>query len=318
MEGNRAVGIEYVRCGKRVQAYAGREVILAGGVFNSPQLLMLSGIGPADHLKQHGITTLIDVPGIGQNLQDHLGALVSGTRPVAGPFRREMRFDRMALNMTRAYLFGTGPATALPGGLHGYVRTDSSRTVPDIQLTFRGVSAKPHLWFPGIAKPYPDQCGVRTNILHPQSRGRIELHSLNPLEHVRIFSNHLAVDQDIGTMIAGVRVARELLRQKALDGYRGKEISPGPECTSDRNIAAWLRKVVSTVHHPSGTCAMGTHPEAVVDGALRVHGTERLRVVDGSTLPDLVSGNINACVIMIAEKASDTILGKPFPPSALA
>ena len=317
MEGNRAVGVEYVRRGKRMQAHAGREVILASGVFNSPQLLMLSGIGPADYLRQHGIAPIIDSPGIGQNLQDHLGALVSATRPVAGPFRREMRFDRMALNMTRAYLFGTGPATALPGGLHGYVKTDPSLPVPDIQLTFRGVSATPHLWFPGIAKPYPDQCGVRANILHPESRGKLLLRSTNPFDQVRIMSNHLAVDHDIHTMIAGVRVARDLLRQKALDGFRGKETSPGPERTSDADIAAWLRNVVSTVHHPSGTCAMGTHPEAVLDGALRVRGAERLRVVDGSALPDLVSGNINACVVMIAEKASDAILGKPSPPPAL-
>jgi 4-pyridoxate dehydrogenase len=310
LDGARATGVEYVRRGETRNAHAAREVILAGGVFNSPQLLMLSGIGPAQHLRAHGIEPVIDLPGVGQNLQDHLGALVSAIRPVPGPFRREMRVDRMALNMTRAYLFGTGPATALPGGLHGYVRTESGLSAPDIQFMFRGVSAQPHLWFPGFKDAYVDHCGVRANILHPESRGEIRLRSANPLEGVRITPNFLTRDADVGTLIRGVRIARELLQQKALDRFRGDEVAPGARRTTDAELAAWLRKAVNTVHHPCGTCAMGTGADAVLDPELRVRGTERLRVVDGSAMPDLVSGNINACVVMIAEKASDAILGK--------
>jgi 4-pyridoxate dehydrogenase len=317
-EGKRAVGIEYRRRGKLVQARASREVILSGGVFNTPQLLMLSGIGPAAHLREHGITPVIDVPMLGKNLQDHLGALVSAIRPVPGPFRREMRVDRMAINMTRAYFFGTGPATALPGGMHGYVRTRSGLDTPDIQFTFRGVSSAPHLWFPGFKDAYVDQCGVRTNILHPESRGEVLLRSANPFDKVRIVSNYLSRDNDIKTMIAGVKVARELLYQPALAKYRGKEVAPGTQRQSDADIAAWLRKAADTVHHPCGTCAMGADDTSVLDGELRFKGIDNLRVVDGSALPDLVSGNINACVLMIAEKASDAILGRsPIPPAVL-
>jgi choline dehydrogenase-like flavoprotein len=316
MKGTRATGVEYLRRGKTRCAHAGREVILAGGVYNSPQLLMLSGIGPAAHLREHGVTPVVDLPGVGQNLQDHLGALVSAVRPIAGPFRREMRIDRMAINMTRAYLFGTGPATSLPGGLHGYVRTESDLSAPDIQFMFRGVSAAPHLWFPGLKDAYVDHCGVRANILHPESRGEIRLQSADPLGKVKILPNFLSRDADIRTMICGVRMAREILHQRALDRFRGDEVAPGPKRVSDSDLTSWLRKAVNTVHHPCGTCAMGTGTDSVLDPELKVRGVERLRVVDGSALPDLVSGNINACVMMIAEKASDAILGRQSPAPA--
>lgn len=310
LEGTRAIGIEYLRDGALTRVFAEREVILSGGVFNSPQLLMLSGIGPADVLKQHGITPVIDAPQVGQNLQDHLGALVSTTRPVAGPFRREMRVDRMAVNLIRAYCFGTGPATSLPGGLHGYVRLHDSSPAPDIQFTFRGVSAEPHLWFPGFAKPYPDHCGVRTNILHPESRGEVQLRSADPFDKLRIVPNFLSEPNDIRTLIAGAKIARELLAQKPLGAFRGEEVAPGRAVQTDAEWTAWLRKALSTVHHPSGTCAMGASSDSVLDGELRLRGAEGLRVVDGSAMPDLVSGNINACILMMAEKASDYILGR--------
>ena len=310
MDGARARGVEYMKGGKLIQARAEREVILSGGVFNSPQLLMLSGIGPVDHLKSHGIAPLIDAPQLGKNLQDHLGAHVSATRPIAGPFRREMRVDRMVINLIRAFCFGSGPATSLPGGLHGYVKLYDDSPVPDIQFTFRGVSASPHLWFPGIAKPYPDHCGVRANLLHPASRGEVLLRSADPFDKTRIVSNFLSAPNDIRTMIAGAKIARQLLRQKPLDSFRGQEVSPGPEVQSDADWTAWLRDAADTVHHPCGTCAMGAGDEAVLDGKLRLRGAEGLRVVDASAMPDLVSGNINACVLMIAEKASDDILGR--------
>ena len=247
---------------------------------------------------------------VGRNLQDHLGALVSNLRPVAGPFRREMRFDRMMLNMTRAYLFGTGPATRLPGGMHGYFKTDSKLSTPDIQFMFRGVSVAPHLWFPGFKDAYVDHCGIRVNILHPESRGYIALRSADPFERVRIVSNFLSEPADLDTMVAGVRFAREIMAQRALSEFRGDEIAPKPQRQSAADIKEWLKTAVTTVHHPSGTCAMGSGADAVVGEDLRVKGTEGLRVVDGSVMPDLVSGNINACVLMIAEKASDHILGQ--------
>jgi choline dehydrogenase-like flavoprotein len=311
LQGTRATGIEYLHRGQRRVAHAAREVILSGGVFNSPQLLMLSGIGPADHLTATGIAPRLDLPGVGGNLQDHIAAMVTGTRPEPGPFVREMRVDRMPFSMVRAYLFGSGPATVLPSGLHGYIRTEPGLDAPDIQFIYRGVSTAPHLWFPGIRKPEPDRCGVRPILLHPESRGTVRLRSDDPLAPVEIRQNFFVVSNDMARLRRGVRLARELLAEKALDRFRGAEIAPGPKRESDADLDAWIRATALTAHHPSGTCAMGTGDTAVLDNDLRVRGAEGLRVVDASAMPDLVSGNINACVIMVAEKAADAILGRP-------
>lgn len=317
IDGMRASGIEFLRRGKTTTARARREVILAGGSFNTPQLLMVSGIGPADHLREHGIAPILDLAGVGGNLQDHLSVPVAGTRPEPGLFLKELRLDRMTISMARAHLFGTGPATMLPGGLHGYVRVNPSTGVPDIQLMFRAVASRPRLWFPGLRAPVPDSCGVRVNLLHPKSRGRIRLRSANPLDRVRLTGGFLTEEDDIRTLRHGVRFARDLLARKTLDRYRGIETVPGPKITSDAETEKWIRKSVVTVHHPAGTCAMGTGAGAVVDGDLRLRGMEALRVVDASVMPDLVSGNINACVVMIAEKASDAIRGRtPLPAAA--
>lgn len=311
MQGTRVRGVGILRNGSREEVRADREVILSAGAFNTPQILMLSGIGPAAELRSHGIEPRVDLPGVGANLQDHLGVLVSATRPIPGPFQKELRFDRMAVSMLRAHLFGTGPATMLPGGLHGYLRLNKSLGVPDVQLMFRAVNAHPHLWFPGVRKPNQDSCGVRVNLIHPKSRGRVSLRSSDPLSKVRIQGNFLTVEEDIRTMRDGVRFARELMMQKCLESFRGKESTPGPKVNTDSEIDAWIRRTTVTVHHPAGTCAMGHAADSVVDGAMRVKGTEGLRVVDASVMPDLVSGNINACVVMIAEKASDIVRGLP-------
>ena len=315
MDGTRAVGIEYRHRGKSKTALGSAEIILSGGVYNSPQLLMLAGIGPKDHLKSHGIDPLIDLPGVGANLQDHLGVIVGATRPNPGPFLDDMRFDRMTVSMVRAFLLGTGPATSLPGGLHGYFKTKDGLDSPDIQLIFRAVSSDPHLWFPGIRKPYEDRCGIRPILLHPKSRGRVTLQSSDPFEKVHIVQNFFDDPDDIETLRRGVKLSREMLANKALDDFRGVEVSPGLAVTQDEDIDQWIRKRSSTAHHPSCTCAMGTGDMAVLDEHLRVRGAENLRVVDASAMPDLVSGNINACVLMIAEKASDHILGlEPLAP----
>lgn len=318
LRGTRAVGIEYLQAGRRAEARAGREVILAGGVFNSPQLLMLSGIGPAAHLGEHGIGVVLDHPGVGANLQDHIAVHVAGTRPEPGPFVRELRADRMPVSMLRGYLFGTGPATELPSGLHSFLRTQPGLGAPDIQLIYRGVSTAPHLWFPGIRRPEADRCGVRPILLHPESRGRIGLRSADPAAPVRIRQNFFAVGKDMETLRRGVRIGRELLAHNALDGFRGEEVSPGPGRRSDADLDAYIRATALTAHHPCATCAMGTDEDAVLDAELRVRGAEALRVVDAAAMPDIVSGNINACVIMLAEKAADAILGRPpLPPAAL-
>jgi len=313
LDGTRARGIEYKQGGSTQRANAAREVILAAGAFNTPQLLMLSGIGPAEHLRSFGISVAADLP-VGKNLQDHLGAYMTYTRPSPGTFRREMRFDRMAMSMIRAYLFGTGPGTVVPGGLHAFIKTRPELAVPDIEFMFRGTSASPHLWFPLIRPAFLDGFGIRPTLLHPDSRGEILLRSADPMAPPRIVYKFFTAPNDLPTLRAGFKRARELAFHKALDPYRGEEIGPGPKVQTDADIDAWLKKVVITAHHPAGTCAMGL--DGVLDSDLKVRGIEGLRICDASAMPDLVGAHINACVIMMADKASDMIRGRPALPRA--
>jgi choline dehydrogenase-like flavoprotein len=316
LNGTRATGIEYHhRTDGASRAEAEREVILTSGTFNSPQLLMLSGIGPADHLRDMGIKPLVDLP-VGKNLQDHLAALLLWTRPNAGAFRKEMRFDRMATSMIRAFVFGTGPGTVVPGGLHAFVKTRPELAVPDIEFMFRGAPPHAALWFPGVKAPYLDGYGIRPTLLHPDSRGEILLRSSDPRAPVRIIGNFLSAPGDLPTLREGFKRARETAYQKPLDPFRGKEVTPGPDVKTDADIDAFIRRTAITAHHPAGTCAMGLGPDAVLDSQLRVRGIERLRVVDASAMPDMVSAHINACVIMMAEKAADMIRGAPPLPAA--
>jgi choline dehydrogenase-like flavoprotein len=315
-EGTRAWGVELLAAtGDLVSVEAAGEVILSAGTFNSPQLLMLSGIGPAAHLRALGIAPRADLP-VGANLQDHLGAYISYARRQAGAFHREMRLDRMALSMARAYLFGRGPATVVPGGLHAFIKTRAELAVPDIEFMFRGTSSRPHLWFPLIRAPFEDGFGIRPTLLHPDSRGEILLRSADPRDPPRIRYNFFSAPDDLPRLRTGFRIARDLAHQAAMDSYRGRELDPGDAVGSDTEIDDWLRRTVITAHHPAGTCAMGTLPDCVLDPELRVRGVERLRVVDASAMPDLVSAHINACVLMMAEKAADLIRGRaPLPPA---
>jgi len=312
MDGKRAVGVEFIRLGRPETIRAAKEVVLSGGVFNSPQLLMLSGIGPADHLRSVGVEPLIDSPYVGKNLQDHLAVQPTATRPDPGPFRAEMRFDRMATSIVRAHLFGTGPATVLPGGLHGFLKTKSGLSATDIQLLFRGAPGNAHLWFPGVKRPYLDGFGLRPVLLHPESRGEVLLRSADPFDKVRIIQNFLEMPNDLETLRTGVKIARDLLHHSALDKFRGVETAPGPDAKTDDQLDDWIRRTAITAHHPSCTTPMGDNPEAVLDTECRVKGAENLRVVDASAMPDLVSGNIHAAVLVIAEKVSDHMLGKPY------
>jgi len=317
MQGTRASGVEYLKKnGKKVRAEADRDVVLASGTFNSPQLLMLSGVGPAAHLAAMGIKTLVDLP-VGKNLQDHLGSYMTYTRPNPGAFHREMRFDRMATSMIRAYLHGSGPATVVPGGLHAFIKTRPELAVPDIEFMFRGTSHHPHLWFPLVRAPFLDGFGIRPTLLHPDSRGEILLRSTDPFAPPRIVYKFFTAPNDLPTLRQGFKLARELVNQKALDPYRGVAINPKNDVQSDAEIDAWLRNTVITAHHPCGTCPIGSTPDTVIDPQMRVHGVEHLRVVDASAMPDLVSAHINACVLMMAEKASDIIRGRQALPPAM-
>ena len=318
MQGTRATGIEYRNGqGQTVEASADREVILCAGAFNTPPLLMRSGIGPASHLADMGIKTAIDLP-VGKNLQDHLAVMISFARRDGSTFRREMRFDRMALSMLRAYFFGSGPGTVVPGGLHAFIKTRPELAVPDIEFMFRGAPADTHLWFPLVRPAYRDGYGIRPTLLHPDSRGQILLRSTNPSDPPRIVYNFFSAPDDLPRLREGFKRGRIVAYQQAMNAFRDSETSPGPQVKTDADIDAFIRRTAITAHHPCGTCAMGIGPEAVTDPQLRVRGAERLRVVDASVMPDLVSAHINACVLMIAEKAADMILGKPPLPADLA
>ncbi|MBX9843370.1 MAG: GMC family oxidoreductase N-terminal domain-containing protein [Xanthobacteraceae bacterium] len=307
-EGNRAVGVEYEKRGSIAVARACREVILAAGAFNTPQLLMLSGVGPADHLREMGISPLVDLP-VGESLQDHFGVWISYSRRTPGRFHREMRFDRMATSVLRAYLFGTGPATVVPGGLHAFIKTDPRLAVPDIEFMFHTVPPEARLWFPGLVPGYPDGYGIRPTLLHPKSLGRVRLRSSKPEDPVRIFFNALSEPEDLRVLREGFKRAREVGMQKPLDPYRGNETSPGLDVRGDSEIDAFIRRTGANAYHSVGTCRMGSDDRSVCDPQLRVRGIERLRVCDASAMPDLVSAHINACVLMMAEKASDLVRG---------
>ena len=305
LEGKKAAGVQYARGNELHDVFCDGEVILSAGTFNSPQLLMLSGIGPADHLQTLGIKTMADLP-VGHNLQDHIASWLMYEWPQGGAFREQMRFDRMAVAMLRAYFFGEGPATRLPGSLHAFIRTQPG-DVPDIEFMFRAAPIHAHLWFPGIKPRYADATGIRPTLLHPESRGRLLLKSSDPKDKPRIQFNALSAAKDIATLREGVKRARDVAAQEALRLHIGKELAPTSAVRSDAEIEAWIRRTAITAHHACGTCRMSSSEGSVLDLEFRVRGIDKLRVIDASAMPDLVSAHINACVIMMAEKAADLI-----------
>jgi 4-pyridoxate dehydrogenase len=270
-------------------------------------LLMLSGIGPPDHLREFGIAPGAALP-VGANVHDHLkGVLLWKRRPPSAPFQRLLRYDRVALALAQAYLFGTGPAATLPLGLQGYIKSSPDLAVPDLEFMLRSAPIGAGPWFPGILSKYVDAFGLDPVILHPQSRGTVRLNSADPRAPVRIQYNYLSVPADIAKLRQGFRLAREIGNQTALDAFRDVELSPGPNVTSDADIDAHLRATSTTVSHPVSTCRMGTGENCVLNPDLRVRGIDALRVVDASAFPDLVSAHTNAAVYMLAEKAADMI-----------
>jgi choline dehydrogenase/4-pyridoxate dehydrogenase len=311
-EGDRAVGVEYAKRGPRTIARAAREVLLAGGVINTPQLLMLSGIGDPAALAPHGLTVRAPLRGVGKNLQDHVMAAVAYRRKEPGPFQRNLRLDRVAVELGKAYLLGSGFATDLPSGLMGFVKTLPGAKVPDVQILFHAGPRDARPYLPPFRPAFADGFAAVAAVLRPESRGHLQLASADPAVPVRIHQNFLAADRDWRTLRAGLRLVREVARQRPLAPYVAAELAPGPGKDADADLDAHIRATAITVHHPLGTCRMGlaADPLAVVDPELRVLGLSGLRVVDASVMPDLVGGNINAAVIMIAEKAADLIRGR--------
>jgi len=309
LDGTRATGVAFSRNGTTAVATARKEVIVCGGSINTPQLLMLSGIGPADHLREFAIEPVADLP-VGNNLQDHLKVELAWKRNGRSDFHGSMRFDRAARNFTQAYLFGSGEGTVLPFGLHAFIKTQPELDAPDFEILLRGAPREARPYFPGIRAPYADGFAVAAAIMHPESRGTIRLVSTDPRVAPAIHHNFLSAPGDIAKLRQGLRLVRAFAQQPALDAYRGAETAPGPDLQSDAELDAYIRATTGTVSHPIGTCKMGTDAASVLDPELRVRGISALRVVDGSALPDLVSAHTNACIMMMAEKAADLIRGR--------
>ena len=311
-EGKRATGVEYRHDGALKTATATREVILSGGSYNSPQLLMLSGIGPAEHLREMGIDVVHDLPGVGQNLSEHPRVpLLFEAAPVT--FVNELRFDKATLSVLRWYFTGKGPFARQVNSANPVLRTDPRLAQPDIQLWCNPVTLDAHLWFPGIKKRPPHKLTADVILLHPESRGKVFLKSPRAEDHVGIFLNLFSAPNDFATARAGIRLARTLYATSPQAEITGKEISPGIQAQSDAELDEHIRATAGTTQHPLGTCRMGTGPAAVVDPQLRVIGMEGLRVIDASVMPDETGGNINAPTIMIAERAADIIKGRVLP-----
>jgi choline dehydrogenase len=303
--GRRATGVEY-RCGDTTRvAHANAEVIVAGGAFNSPQLLQLSGLGPAALLESFGINVVADMPGVGADLQDHLQVRMQYrcTEPITmndvfhSWRHRAAAALRYALSRKGLLAIGAGYAG-------GFFRTSALAATPDVQVHFIIFSADTsgaalHA-FPGFIASV---CQLR-----PESRGFVRIKSADPEKPPAIQPRYLSTPTDRDTVVAGLKLLRRIMRQPAMRRYIAEERAPDPRCTSDAELLAFARATGSTVFHPTSTCRMGADSTAVVDERLRVHGIERLRVVDGSIMPTLVSGNTNAAIVMIAEKGADMIL----------
>jgi choline dehydrogenase len=300
-EKTRAIGVEFDHNGRSDRASAAREVILSGGTANSPHLLMLSGVGPAEHLKVLGIPVVVDLPGVGGNLQDHMIVAVAYecTQPVS------LANAETFPNLLRYFLFRKGPLTSNVAEAGGFVKTRADLVAPDMQLTFGPVYYLDH----GFTRPEGHGFTLGPTQLRPQSRGTITLRSADPFDPPAIQPNYLASDVDLQVFVEGIRLCRRLAQTKAFDRFRGKELYPGPSIQSNQAIAEYLRKGLETLYHPVGTCKMGGDAMGVVDDRLRVRGVEGLRVVDASIMPTITSGNTNAPTIMIAEKAADLIRG---------
>ncbi|WP_085726816.1 choline dehydrogenase [Pseudomonas sp. R37(2017)] len=315
-DGPRAIGIEYEQNGVIHQAFARREVLLTAGAINSPQLLLLSGVGPAAELRDLGISVKRDLPGVGRRLNDHPDTVVQYLckKPVSlypwttapGKWWIGARWFASHDGLAASNHFEAG----------AFIRSRAGVEHPDLQLTFMPLAVKP-----GSVDLVPGHAfQVHIDLMRPTSLGSVTLSSADPRQPPRILFNYLKTEQDRADMRAGARLVREIIGQPAMAAFRGEELVPGAQAQSDEALDAWARQVTETGYHASGTCKMGPadDAEAVVDAQLRVHGLDGLRVVDASIMPVIVSGNTNAPTVMIAEKASDMIRGRPPLPGSKA
>jgi choline dehydrogenase len=303
MDDGRAVGVRWRDSRGRMQtSAAAREVVLCAGAIGSPQLLMLSGIGPAEHLRSIGIEPLVDLAGVGENLQDHPFFLLcyESTEP-------ESLADAEKPKALLEYILRrTGPLSSNVGEAMAFIRTRPGLPAADVQLLFGPAYYHEH----GFDTHDGHAFSLAAALLTPRSRGRLRLRSVDPDAKPDLLGNHLAEPEDLASLIAGFRKLREIGRTEPLNSARGEELVPGEEVESDSEIEAFLRREVELLYHPVGTCRMGDGDGAVVDPELRVHAVEGLRVADASVMPVITGGNTNAPTIMIGEKAADLIAGR--------
>ncbi len=300
----RAVGVEYLKDGKIERAYASAEVILSGGAINSPQLLMLSGIGDADALSEHGIDVVQHLPGVGQNLQDHLEIYVqyAATKPVSVyPATQWYRQPFVGLEW---YLAKSGAGATNHFETGGFLKSSDDKPFPDLQYHFLPIAMD----YDGKDQYRGHGFQAHVGPMKPVSRGHVKLRSANPFQSPEILFNYNQAEEDRAVMRRGIRLARELIAQEAFAPYRGRELRPGEDAQSDDDIDAFIRRYSESAYHPSCTCKMGHDDMAVVDEQGRVHGVDGLRVVDVSIMPEITNGNLNAPAIMMAEKIADTIV----------
>lgn len=317
VENGRAVGVEYLRNGQVHVVRANKEVVLSGGAYNSPQLLMLSGIGDGAALQAHGIPVVQHLPGVGQNLIEHprMGLHFRASQPVT--FTNQLRFDRAALSVLRWALLGKGPfANQICSGTV-FLKTRPELDRPDFQLLCSPVQIDAHMWFPGLVPPKPQGFYVTACQLYAKSRGEVTLRSNRPGDAPKVALRLFSAQEDIGNMIDGIRAARRLFAAEPQAAYIERETLPGEDCTSDDALEKAIRANGGITHHPVGTCAMGVGLQSVVDPQLRVRGIEGLRVADASVMPAMVGANTNATTIMIGEKAADLIRGRTLPAASL-
>jgi choline dehydrogenase len=309
-EGNRAVGVEYRR-GRRTHVARGREIISCGGAFNSPQLLQLSGIGDPDHLASLGIPVISAVPGVGENMQDHLEVYVqySCKQPVSmQPHLAKWKMPWIGLQ----WLFRRGPAATNHFEAGAFVKSNPDERYPNLMFHFLPIAIR----YDGTAPTKGHGYQVHVGPMYSESKGSVKITSTDPRRKPAIRFNYLSTEKDRREWIEAVQTTRRIMTQPAFEPFNGGEISPGPTVQTDEEIMDWVARDSETALHPSCTCKMGTDEMSVVDPhTMRVHGTEGLRVVDASVLPIVTNGNLYAPTMMIAEKAADLILGNPpLPP----
>ena len=299
-DGTQATGVEYHHDGRRLVADATEEVVLSAGAIDSPKLLMLSGVGPADHLTDHGIEVVHDSPGVGQNLQDHLFAPTTFETSTTDTLENAERLR----NVAKWFLLKRGPLTSNVAEAGGFIHTEHADGKPDVQFHFG-----PGYFFDhGFAEPPVDNAfALAVTQVNPESRGEIRFDSPSGFTAPEIDPNYLATERDRETLVAGIRAVRDIVSEGPLAELSERELTPGPDAQTDEEILESIREHAHTVYHPVGTCKMGEDGMAVVDDELTVHGVEGLRVVDASVMPTLTSGNTNAPTYAIAEKAADLI-----------